>query len=83
MTRYDFRFERHFEEVGEAAFILDSAAGRIVAANPAGYAMLGYTLEELQFLPTEMLWAFGGSDRVYVLALVRDRGQPQARGRGD
>jgi len=38
-----------------------------------------------QYLPTEMtLWAFGGGgDRVYVLALIRDRSEHRARGRGD
>lgn len=122
----DPRFERLFEEVGDAAFILDPVEDRFLAANPAGCTILGYTLEELlatpvsrihpgelpqlqefvsgvlrdghgstitltcrtrsgRYLPTEMmLWAFGGGgERVYVLALIRDRSEHRARDRGD
>jgi PAS domain S-box-containing protein len=55
VATYDFRFERLFEEVGEAAFILDPAAGRILAANPARCALLGYTLNELLAIPVSRI----------------------------
>jgi PAS domain S-box-containing protein len=44
-------FEELFAEAGDPAFILDPFADRILAANDAGCAMLGYTHEELLELP--------------------------------
>ena len=43
----DRSFARLFEESPEPAYVIDPAADRILAANPAGCAMLGYTHEEL------------------------------------
>jgi chemotaxis family two-component system sensor kinase Cph1 len=40
-------FERLFEDSGDAAFLMDPVDDRIVEANPAGCALLGYTREEL------------------------------------
>jgi PAS domain S-box-containing protein len=44
-------FDRLFEESSEPAFILDPHRDRILAANLAGLAMLGYTHEELLATP--------------------------------
>jgi PAS domain S-box-containing protein len=44
-------FDRLFEESSEPAFILDPHRDRILAANVAGLAMLGYTHEELLATP--------------------------------
>ena len=43
----DRAFAQLFEESPEPAYVIDPAADRILAANPAGCAMLGYTHEEL------------------------------------
>jgi PAS domain S-box-containing protein len=40
-----------FEAAGDPAFVIDPFANRILAANDAGCAMLGYTREELLALP--------------------------------
>jgi PAS domain S-box-containing protein len=45
------RFEQLFEESSDPAFVLDPFADRILAANHAGCALLGYTREELLELP--------------------------------
>jgi PAS domain S-box-containing protein len=45
--RNDRLFEQLFEESGEAAYLMDPADDRIVEANRAGCALLGYTREEL------------------------------------
>ena len=44
-------FERLLDQASDAAFILDPLEDRILAANEAGCAMLGYTLEELLDTP--------------------------------
>jgi PAS domain S-box-containing protein len=44
-------FDRLFEESSEPAFILDPERDRILAANHAGRAMLGYTQDELLRTP--------------------------------
>ena len=43
----DRLFEQLFEESAEAAYLMDPADDRIVEANRAGCALLGYTREEL------------------------------------
>ena len=43
----DRLFEQLFEESGEAAYLMDPTDDRIVEANRAGCALLGYTREEL------------------------------------
>jgi PAS domain S-box-containing protein len=40
-----------FEESGDPAFVIDPFEDKIVAANPAGCAMLGYTRAELLATP--------------------------------
>jgi formate hydrogenlyase transcriptional activator len=43
----DREFARLFEDSAEPAFVIDPSEDRILAANRAGCAMLGYTLDEL------------------------------------
>jgi formate hydrogenlyase transcriptional activator len=43
----DREFARLFEGSAEPAFVIDPSEDRILAANGAGCAMLGYTLDEL------------------------------------
>jgi PAS domain S-box-containing protein len=40
-------FEPFFEDAGDAAFLMDPVDDRIIEANRAGCALLGYTREEL------------------------------------
>ena len=40
-----------FEQVDEPAYVMDPDESRIVAANDAGCALLGYTLDELLATP--------------------------------
>ena len=47
MATNDSRFEQLLEQTSDAAFVLDPLEDRFLAANTAGCAMLGYTLEEL------------------------------------
>lgn len=47
----DRSFARLFEDSVDPAFIIDPAADRIVAANRAGCAMLGYTHDEMLATP--------------------------------
>ena len=54
-TSDDARFERLLDQASDAAFILDPLEDRIVAANEAGCAMLGYTLEELLETPVSRI----------------------------
>jgi chemotaxis family two-component system sensor kinase Cph1 len=51
----DRLFAQLFEESPEPAYVLDPAADRIIAANPAGCAMLGYTREELLRTPVSQI----------------------------
>jgi PAS domain S-box-containing protein len=44
-------FERLFEEAASPAFLLDPLADRIVRANEAASALLGYTRDELLATP--------------------------------
>jgi chemotaxis family two-component system sensor kinase Cph1 len=44
-----------FEESGDPAFVIDPFGDRIVAANPAGCAMLGYTRGELLATPVSSI----------------------------
>jgi two-component system, chemotaxis family, sensor kinase Cph1 len=47
----DTSFMQLFEQSPEPAYVIDPTADRILAANPAGCAMLGYTREELLRTP--------------------------------
>lgn len=47
----DNRFEHLFEESSSAALVVAPLEDRILAANAAGCAMLGYTLEDLLATP--------------------------------
>jgi chemotaxis family two-component system sensor kinase Cph1 len=51
----DRSFAQFFEESLEPAYVIDPAADRILAANPAGCAMLGYTYEELLRTPVSQI----------------------------
>jgi two-component system, chemotaxis family, sensor kinase Cph1 len=51
----DQSFAQVFEESPEPAYVIDPAADRILAANPAGCAMLGYTHEELLRTPVSQI----------------------------
>jgi two-component system, chemotaxis family, sensor kinase Cph1 len=51
----DRSFAQFFEESSEPAYVIDPAADRILAANPAGCAMLGYTHEELLRTPVSQI----------------------------
>jgi two-component system, chemotaxis family, sensor kinase Cph1 len=51
----DRSFAQFFEESSEPAYVIDPAADRILAANPAGCAMLGYTHEELLGTPVSQI----------------------------
>jgi chemotaxis family two-component system sensor kinase Cph1 len=44
-------FEHLFEQSRDPMFVIDPVADRILAANPAGCAMLGYTRAELLRTP--------------------------------
>src|SRR5439155_11263027 len=50
-AEHDQLFEQLFEASSEPAYIVDPRADRILAANQAGCAMLGYTHEELLATP--------------------------------
>jgi two-component system, chemotaxis family, sensor kinase Cph1 len=54
-TDGDRSFAQLFEESPEPAYVIDPAADRILAANPAGCAMLGYTHEELLGTPVSQI----------------------------
>ena len=54
-TSDEARFERLLDQASDAAFILDPLEDRILAANEAGCAMLGYTLEELLDTPVSRI----------------------------
>jgi PAS domain S-box-containing protein len=51
----DRSFAQLFEESPEPAYVIDPAADRILAANSAGCAMLGYTHEELLRTPVSTI----------------------------
>jgi two-component system, chemotaxis family, sensor kinase Cph1 len=51
----DRSFAQLFEESPDAAYVIDPSADRILAANPAGCAMLGYTHEELLRTPVSQI----------------------------
>ena len=63
-----FSFDPLVEHAGEPVFVIDPLEDRFVAANAAGCALLGYTLEELLETPVshihpgelEQLQAFVG-----------------------
>jgi two-component system, chemotaxis family, sensor kinase Cph1 len=51
----DQSFAQLFEESPEPAYVIDPTADRILAANPAGCSMLGYTHEELLRTPVSQI----------------------------
>ena len=51
MTTIDFIGEAALEHASEPAYVMDPEQGRILAANDAGCALLGYTRAELLELP--------------------------------
>jgi PAS domain S-box-containing protein len=51
----DRSFAEFFEESPEPAYVIDPADDRILAANAAGCAMLGYTHEELLETPVSQI----------------------------
>lgn len=51
----DRSFAQLFEESPEPAYVIDPTADRILAANSAGCAMLGYTHEELLRTPVSTI----------------------------
>ena len=51
----DRAFAQLFEESPEPAYVIDPSADRILAANAAGCAMLGYTHEELLRTPVSQI----------------------------
>jgi chemotaxis family two-component system sensor kinase Cph1 len=57
----DRLFRELFEQSPEPAYVIDPAADRILAANPAGCAMLGYTHEELLSTPVSQIHPAEGS----------------------
>src|ERR1700758_1321746 len=54
-TEEDRSFAQLFEESPEPAYVIDPAADRILAANAAGCAMLGYAHEELLRTPVSQI----------------------------
>jgi PAS domain S-box-containing protein len=54
-TEEDRSFAQLFEESPEPAYVIDPAADRILAANSAGCAMLGYAHEELLRTPVSQI----------------------------
>ena len=55
MTPSTFAFDQLFEHASDPAFVLDPLDDRFLAANPAGCAVLGYTLEELLVTPVSRI----------------------------
>jgi PAS domain S-box-containing protein len=51
MTSVDLLHESGFERATEPAYVMDPERGRILAANDAGCALLGYTRDELLETP--------------------------------
>ena len=51
----DRSFIELFEQSPEPAYVIDPSADRILAANQAGCAMLGYTREELLRTPVSQI----------------------------
>jgi PAS domain S-box-containing protein len=51
VTTVDLTHEAIFSGTAEAAYVMDPEHGRILAANDAGCALLGYTRDELLELP--------------------------------
>jgi two-component system, chemotaxis family, sensor kinase Cph1 len=54
-VRADPSLTQVFEESGDPAFVIDPFGDKIVAANPAGCAMLGYTRDELLATPVSSI----------------------------
>jgi two-component system, chemotaxis family, sensor kinase Cph1 len=54
-TEEDRSFMRLFEQSPDPAYVIDPTADRILAANPAGCAMLGYSHEELLRTPVSKI----------------------------
>jgi two-component system, chemotaxis family, sensor kinase Cph1 len=55
LTPSSCAFDQLFEHATDPAFVLDPLEDRFLAANPAGCAVLGYTLEELLVTPVSRI----------------------------
>jgi PAS domain S-box-containing protein len=63
-----------FEHSDEAAFVMDPQHSRILGANDAGCALLGYTREELLAIPISRIHPAEAADLVELLErVIRDR----------
>lgn len=63
-----------FDDTDEAAYVMDPEHSRILAANDAGCALLGYTREELLATPISSIHPAEAADLVDLLERVlRDR----------
>jgi PAS domain S-box-containing protein len=68
-------FMQLFERSPEPAYVIDPTADRILAANPAGCAMLGYTREELLRTPVSQIHPAERSQMSDFLERVLSDGQ--------
>jgi PAS domain S-box-containing protein len=71
----DRLFTELFEQSPEPAYVIDPAADRILAANLAGCAMLGYTHEELLRTPVSQIHPAERSQMSDFLQRVLSEGQ--------
>src|ERR1700741_4449777 len=71
----DRSFAQLFEESPEPAYVIDPAGDRILAANPAGCAMLDYTHEELLRTPVSQIHPAERSEMSDFLDRVLDDGR--------
>jgi PAS domain S-box-containing protein len=71
----DRLFTELFEQSPEPAYVIDPAADRILAANLAGCAMLGYTHEELLRTPVSKIHPAERSQMSDFLQRVLSEGQ--------
>jgi two-component system, chemotaxis family, sensor kinase Cph1 len=71
----DCSFMQLFEQSPEPAYVIDPTADRILAANPAGCEMLGYTHEELLRTPVSQIHPAERSQMSDFLERVMSTGQ--------
>jgi PAS domain S-box-containing protein len=74
-TEDDRSFAQLFEESPEPAYVIDPAGDRILAANPAGCAMLDYTHDELLRTPVSQIHPAERSEMSDFLDRVLDDGR--------
>jgi PAS domain S-box-containing protein len=74
-TEEDRSFAQLFEESPDPAYVIDPAGDRILAANPAGCAMLDYTHEELLRTPVSQIHPAERSEMSDFLDRVLHDGQ--------